>query len=84
MNSAHEWVPDTAVPSRVRNNGNLCFLPVTLLNPKTSTHIKIRALLDSRCSRDLINPILVVGMGLVTKPLKETLTFEQIVGEKCM
>lgn len=42
------------------------------------THIKIRALLVSGCGQDLINSILVLRMGLATKCLKETLTFEQM------
>lgn len=72
MNSAHNQAPQTAVPLRVRNKRNLCEMAMTLLNPK------IQALLDSGCSWDFINSVLVLGMGLTTKPLKET--FEQMDG----
>lgn len=51
--------------------------PVTLLNPKRSTHIRVRALLDSGCNRDLISLIVVIKLGLDAVLLKEQLWFEQ-------
>lgn len=79
MNGAHTQVLRIAASSSMRTNRNLCSDPVTLLNPKLGTHIKTRALQDSECSQDFINPALVLGMGLATKNLKEMLTFELMV-----
>lgn len=78
VRGAHGQVPETTAPSRVREMGNLCFVPVTLLNPKSGTHTKIQALLDSGCSRDLISHMLFIGVGLSVVPLKRQLTFEQM------
>lgn len=75
-NGTHERILGTIAPLKMRTKGNLCFVPVTLLNPKSGAHIQIRALLDSVCGRDLISLILVLGIGLAIKCLKERQTFE--------
>lgn len=38
------------------------------MNPKKNTHIWVRILLDSRCSRDLIRMVVVIGLELDLLP----------------
>lgn len=79
VNGTHKRVLGMTMPLKVRTKGNVCFVPMTLLNSKSGTHVKTRALLNSGCSWGLVSPILVLGMGLATtKCLKETLMVEQM------
>lgn len=48
------------------------------MNTHRGTHIQVRALLDSGCSRDLISPVLVMRLGLNLVKLKEVFQFEQM------
>lgn len=50
------------------------------MNPDNKNFIRVRALLDSGCSRDLINPVLVTGLGLGVRELDEAIIFEQMDG----
>lgn len=63
---------------RVRAIETLFVIPLTILNQANGTNIKVRALLDSGCSRDLINPVLVMGLELPVHELKDPIIFEQM------
>lgn len=50
------------------------------MNPTNKNFIRVRALLDLGCSQDLINPVLVTGLGVGVKELEEAIIFEQMDG----
>lgn len=63
---------------RVRITKSLFIIPITLYNPSNKSSIWVRALLDTGCSRDLFNPILVTGLGLPVQILQEPIIFKQM------
>lgn len=53
---------------------------MTVINPEIGTQIRVRALIDFRCARDLISLALVTWLGIPVQVLPEPIVFMQMGG----